>query len=37
MRNRKARIRVATRDNSLLIVAAATSLVVMAALATLLG
>jgi hypothetical protein len=37
MRNRKARVRVATRDNSLLIVATATALVALAALANLLG
>ena len=37
MRNRKARVRVATRDNSLLIVAASTALVVLAVLVTLLG
>ena len=37
MQNRKARVRVAARDSSLLIIAAATALVVMAALVNLLG
>ena len=37
MRNRKARVRVATRDNSPLIVMAAAALVVLAALASMLA
>lgn len=37
MRNRKARVRVAARDNSLLIVAVSSALVALAALVSLLG